>query len=111
MRRLEHPRGLETDDWKAEGMEADCPHRLICQFLYFGIKGGAVCFATWIGAVCDGQRPPQASLSTKAKARRQGWEKRTNDEQAATSPFGHIEALRAGGMAARVILLLSRWPP
>ncbi|WP_197019334.1 hypothetical protein [Selenomonas sp. FC4001] len=36
---------------------------------------------------------------------------RMNDKQAATSPSGHIEAQRAGGTAARVILLLSRWPP
>ena len=36
---------------------------------------------------------------------------RMNDEQAATSPAVYIEAQRAGGTAARVILLLSRWPP
>ena len=102
-------RARETDDWKAAGMEADCPPRIDrvnsyllderTSFFYMLVyNSNGKCLLRSGQVSC----PPEQTDTNRI---------RMNDEQAATSPSGHIEAQRAGGTAARVILLLSRWPP
>ncbi|WP_303841048.1 hypothetical protein [Selenomonas ruminantium] len=79
MRRPEHPQGLETDDWNAAGMEPHSPTAA-------RQESRKVSAAKWAGF-----------LPTRAA----GHKPNTHERRAGLpNPSGHIEAMRAEGMAA-----------
>ena len=101
MRRPEHPYQQEIDDRNAAGMKPCCPVPLdlsishlrdnrTCFFLYLSYNSNGKCLLCRGMPVAfrgDASRPPEQADTNRI---------RITDEQASSSPCGHIEALRAG---------------